>query len=227
VPDLPPQLLKADVFGTITRAGDTVVRDTRPARAWARPLARRLLRRELRALTRLAEHRGAAAGLAGVPRVLAADRATLTRSWIDATPMHLAKPRDAAYFRAAARLVRRLHAANVIHNDLAKETNWLVTPDGRPAIVDFQLAMTLRPRSPSKCSHRGALSRALGRDDIRHLLKHKRSYLPGQLTAREQRILATPSLASRAWMATGKKVYLFVTRRILHWRDREGAGDRV
>jgi hypothetical protein len=27
-------------------------------------------------------------------------------------------------------------------------------------------------------------------------------------------------------MATGKKMYLFVTRRILRWRDREGAGDR-
>jgi hypothetical protein len=49
--------------------------------------------------------------------------------------MQLAKPRDPAYFRAAAQLLRRLHAANVIHNDLAKETNWLVTPDGRPALV--------------------------------------------------------------------------------------------
>jgi hypothetical protein len=27
-------------------------------------------------------------------------------------------------------------------------------------------------------------------------------------------------------MASGKKVYLFVTRRIFRWRDREGAGDR-
>ena len=94
--------------------------------------------------------------------------------------MHLAQPRDAAYFRAAARLVRRLHAANVIHNDLAKETNWLVTPDGRPALVDFQLAMTAR-------HERGALARALGHDDLRHLLKHKRSYLPERLTAREKK----------------------------------------
>src|SRR6185436_11825933 len=113
----------------------------------------------------------------------------------------IAKPRDPAYFRAASRLLRRLHAANVIHNDLAKETNWLVTPDGRPALVDFQLAMTLEQR--------GAFARALGHDDIRHLLKHKRSYLPEKLTAREKRILATPSAASRAWMATGKPVYLF------------------
>ena len=132
--------------------------------------------------------------------------------------MQIARPRDPAYFRAASRLLRRLHAANVIHNDLAKETNWLVTPDGRPALVDFQLAMTL--------THRGAFARALGHDDIRHLLKHKRTYLPERLTAREKRILATPSLLNRAWMASGKPVYLFVTRRIFRWRDREGAGDR-
>ena len=132
--------------------------------------------------------------------------------------MQLAKPRDPAYFRDAARLLRRLHAANVIHNDLAKETNWLVTPDGRPALVDFQLAMTL--------TRRGPLARALGHDDIRHLLKHKRAYLPERLTAREKRILATPSLVSRIWMASGKKVYLFVTRKVFRWRDREGAGDR-
>jgi len=211
---MPP--LKQDVFGTITRVGDTVVRDTGGGRPWARRLAVHLMRREHRALTRLS----LGAGIEGVPRVIALTPRTLTRTWIDATPMHVARPRDPAYFRAAARLVRRLHAAHVIHNDLAKETNWLVTPDGRPALVDFQLAMTLHGR-------RGALARALGHDDIRHLLKHKRSYLPEGLTVREKKILATPSLASRIWMASGKKVYLFVTRRIFRWRDREGAGDRL
>ncbi len=207
--------LKSDVFGTITRMGDSVVRDARAARPWARRLALHLMRREHRALTRLA----LGSGVQGVPTVLDFEPGRLTRSWIDGSPMHLAKPRDPVYFRQAARLLRRLHAANVIHNDLAKETNWLVTRDGSPALVDFQLAMTLTKRS--------ALARALGHDDLRHLLKHKRSYLPEKLTAREKRILATPSLASRIWMSSGKKVYLFITRRIFHWRDREGAGDRV
>jgi hypothetical protein len=202
------------VFGSVRRAGDVVVRDAGSARAWARMLARHLMRREHRALTRLAQ----GSGLAGVPRAIELESARLTRTWIDGAPMQVARPRDPAYFRAASRLLRRLHAANVIHNDLAKETNWLVTPEGLPALVDFQLAMTV--------DRRGALARALGHDDLRHLLKHKRTYLPDALTARERRILAKRSLVSRLWMATGKKVYLFVTRRILRWRDREGAGDR-
>ncbi len=207
--------LKSDTFGTISRSGNTVIRDARAARPWARWLARHLLRREHRALTRLALKQG----IDGIPRVLDLSPGVLIRSWIEGAPMQIARPRDPAYFRAASKLVRRLHAANVIHNDLAKETNWLVTPDGRPALVDFQLAMTL--------TRRGSLARALGHDDIRHLLKHKRSYLPEALTARERRILAKPSLPSRLWMASGKRIYLFITRRIFGWRDREGAGDRI
>jgi hypothetical protein len=223
-------LLKADIFGTVTRVGDTVVRDARAARPWARRLALHLMGREHRALTRLA----LGTGIEGIPRVVELAPGVITRTWIEAAPMQIARPADPGYFRAAARLVRRLHAANVIHNDLAKETNWLVTPDGRPALVDFQLAMTLRERRTVADSerrgahtpHRGPLARSLGHDDIRHLLKHKRSYAPAHLTAREQRILATPSLLSKAWMVSGKRVYLFITRRIFRWRDREGAGDR-
>ena len=203
------------MFGRVRRRGDVVIREADHARPWARGLALHLLRREHRALTRLA----LGTGLDGVPRVLDLGDTQLTRSWIEGAPMQIARPRDPAYFRAALHLLRRMHAANVIHNDLAKETNWLVTPEGRPALVDFQLAMTL--------TRRGALARSLGHDDLRHLLKHKRTYVPDHLTARELRILSRHSLVSRIWMASGKKVYLFVTRRILRWRDREGAGDRL
>ena len=104
-----------------------------------------------------------------------------------------------AYFRAASRLLRRLYAANVIHNDLAKETNWLVTPDGRPAVVDFQLAMTL--------DKRGALARSLGHDDLRHLLKHKRTYLPEALTAREKRTENSYALPTRACGSRISKIF--------------------
>src|SRR5687768_8582866 len=89
-----PELLKSDVFGTVTRVGDVVVRDAGAAPAWARRLALHLMRREHRALTRLALGNG----LEGVPRVLDFVPGRLKRSWMDGAPMQVAKPRDAAYF---------------------------------------------------------------------------------------------------------------------------------
>jgi predicted Ser/Thr protein kinase len=154
----------------------------------------------------------------GVPRVLHSTRDTLTRSYIEGMPMHHARPRDLEYFRRAARLLRRLHRAGVAHNDLAKEPNWLVAPRLQPAIVDFQLAW----HSPT----RGRLFRLLAREDLRHLLKHKRTYCSAHLSHREHAILRKPSALSRAWMVTGKPLYLVITRRVLGWSDREGAGDR-
>lgn len=209
------ELLKTDLFGAVWRAEERgrllVIRDAGGARWWLSPLARRLCRREAAALARLD-------GLPGVPRLLAVDRRGLRREWIEGRPMQVARPANAGYFRAARRLVSSLHRNGVAHCDLAKEPNWLVTPTGTPALVDFQLAF-VAPR-------RGRLFRMLAREDLRHLLKHKRTYCPERLTARERAILATPGFTSRIWMATGKPVYLFVTRRLLGWSDREGAGDR-
>ena len=208
-------LLKSDLFGHLSleqeRGHPVVVRDSSNARWWLAWLARRLCRREARALARLD-------GLAGTPRLIATDARVLRREWIDGRPMQVARPRNPDYFRRARRLVTALHRRGVAHNDLAKEPNWLVTPIGAPALVDFQLAtVSLR---------RGKLFRILAREDLRHLLKHKRLYCPERLTERERRILATPAPVSRLWMATGKPIYLFVTRRLLGWADREGAGDR-
>jgi len=212
-----PLLLKQDLFGTVRRipadppGPACVERDTTQAAASLRWIARRLAAREARALHALRD-------LPDVPRLLAWDGDRLRRSWVPGVPLHRVVELPPGYFREALRLLRRLHAAGVVHNDLAKEPNWLVTPDGRAALVDFQLAA--RPR------HRGRLFRMLAHDDLRHLLKHKRSYRASHLTARERSILARRSPLAAAWARTGKPAYRFVTRRLLGWSDREGAGDR-
>ncbi|MBN2492928.1 MAG: serine/threonine protein kinase [Planctomycetes bacterium] len=210
--------LKTDVFGCVDlcntgTAGDApaVRRDTTAARWWARWLAVWLASREARALRALE-------GVAGVPRLLAWRDGVLLRTWIEGRPMQEARPADARYFRAARRLLRTLHRRGVAHNDLAKEPNWLVTAQGLPALVDYQLA-TVRRRP-------GRLFRSLAREDLRHLLKHKRTYCPDRLTPTDRQLLARRSWFSRVWIRAGKPVYLWVTRRWLGWADREGAGDR-
>ncbi len=214
-----PRLLKRDLFGVVRRrmlqgptgALDCVERDTGEANRWIGWLARRLAAREARALVALRR-------VPQVPMLISWDGRRLQRSWLPGVPLHQSGGVDRAYFREALRLLRRVHAAGVIHNDLAKEPNWLVSPDGRPELVDFQLAM--RPR------HRGRLFRMLARDDLRHLLKHKRTYCPEYLTTRQRAMLAQRSPIAATWARTGKPLYRFVTRRLLGWADREGAGDR-
>lgn len=209
------QLLKKDLFGEVwlqdSATEPTIVRDTRSARWWVRWLARALLKREARGLAALD-------GIDSLPALIRYDDAQLVRSYVRGRPMHVGKPRDVKYFVSAARLLRRVHRAGVVHNDLAKEPNLLVCEDGSAAFIDFQLAWY--------SNNRGRLFRIAAREDIRHLLKHKRTYCPDALTQREKCILATPSGFSRAWMGLAKPVYVFVTRRLFGWSDREGAGDR-
>jgi RIO-like serine/threonine protein kinase len=209
------QLLKKDLFGEIRLCDDGgqsyIVRDCAASSTWIRWLARYLMRREARVLAALED-------FDGIPHIAALGRDRLERNYIKGRPIHVARPSDPAWFRDCARLLRRLHTAGVIHNDLAKEPNLLVCDDGSPAFIDFQLAWHA-PR-------RGKLFRVLAYDDLRHLLKHKRSYCSQHMTARERTIVQNPSLPSRLFRWTVKPVYLFVTRRILGWSDREGAANR-
>lgn len=209
------RVLKKDLFGEVRHMpgdnGGTIVRDASKARPWLRWLARALLRREASILAALD-------GLPGVPQLVTHSPDKLERTFIRGAPMQEARPRDAVYFRRAAGALRMLHRAGVVHNDLAKEPNILVTESMQPAFIDFQLAALSRTR--------GRMFRALAYDDVRHLLKHKRTYCPDSLTQREKRILANPSMPAQIWMKTGKPVYLFITRRLLGWVDREGAADR-
>ncbi|GAB2506900.1 protein kinase family protein [Lysobacter humi (ex Lee et al. 2017)] len=208
--------LKADSFGRIALMdgpdGPFVRRDLRHVPLWLRLPAWWLARREARGLE-------AVRGVPDVPRLLGWDGRRLDRSYMAGAAMYQNPPHgDLAYFRAARRLLAQLHRRGLAHNDLAKEANWLVLDDGRPAIIDFQLASRGRPRSP--------WIRLLAREDLRHLLKHKRTYCRAALTPVELRVLRRRSWVRELWFATGKHVYRFVTRRVLRWEDNEGQGPK-
>ena len=214
-------LLKRDVFSTVERGRfrsdhgevDAVLRRLDQVPWWSFGLALHLFARERRALT-------LAKGLNVGPELLWAGRRALVRGFIDGVALHLAKPHgDVAYFRSAKAALRRLHRAGICHNDLAKEQNWLRGADGRCYVTDFQLAACFKSRS--------RLFRIAAYEDLRHMLKHKRSYAPDALTAMERKILARKSAVASIWLMTGKKVYRAVTRGIFNFTDREGGGRRL
>lgn len=210
------QALKADSFGRIAlmrdAAGPFVRRDLSHVPWWLRLPAWWLARREAQALRHV--H-----GLAAMPQLLGWNGRILDRSYLDGAAMYQRPPHgDLTYFRAARRLLQSLHRRGLAHNDLAKEANWLVLADGRPGIIDFQLATRGNPRS--------RWIRLLAREDLRHLLKHKRMYCPRAITPVERRVLKRHSWVRDAWFRSGKPVYRFITRRLLKWEDNEGQGPK-
>jgi hypothetical protein len=214
-------LLKRDVFSTVERGHfrgefgevDAVLRRLDKVPWWSFALAQHLFARERKALD-------LAKGLQVGPELLWAGRRALVRGFIDGVALHLAKPHgDVAYFRSAKQALRRLHRAGICHNDLAKEQNWLRGTDGRCYVTDFQLAACFGTRN--------RLFRIAAYEDLRHLLKHKRSYAPEALTPKERKILARKSLVASIWLMTGKKVYRAVTRGLFNFTDREGGGRRL
>jgi predicted Ser/Thr protein kinase len=214
-------MLKRDVFSIVERGiyrgpdgeVDAVVRRIDDVPWWSALIARNFLAREERALT--------VVGPLGIaPLLYFAGQRVLVRRWIDGVPLHIARPLgDRAYFRSARVALRKLHTAGFCHNDLAKEQNWLRGTDGRAYLTDFQLSTQMH--------RRGRFFRLAAYEDLRHYLKHKRSYVPEALTATERRILARKTWLTLLWMATGKRVYLWVTRGLFRFTDREGGGPRL
>ena len=213
-------VLKQDVFSTVERGTfvsangevEAVLRRIDLVPWWSYGIARHFLKREARGL--------AIAGSIGIaPPLLYLGDKVLVRGWIDGLPLHIAKPEgDAHFFRSARRALGAIHREGLTHNDLAKEQNWLRTPTGYASLTDFQLATHFR--------RRGRMFRLAAYEDLRHMLKHKRRYAPSSLTATEKRILARKTWPTRVWMATGKKVYYWITRGLLNFTDREGSGPR-
>lgn len=232
--------LKRDALGRVellARGSDRWIR--RVACGGALPgsalVARALLRREARALEALeglagVPRRTAAAGLAAVPTTDGRrpdPRAVLVREHVAGAALHEAEELPADFFERLRELVQALHARGVCHNDLHKEQNVLVRADGRPALIDFQLA-SVHPR-------RGRTFESRVHDDLRHVEKHWRRYTrdgrglegtaaaPGAPTA----TAAGPAVRRRRtwiswlWRRTAKPLYNAVTRGLLRTRDGE------
>ncbi|MCP3917264.1 MAG: phosphotransferase [bacterium] len=224
--------LKRDALGRVELLegpGGRVVRRVAcgsriPGSRWA---ARHLMERERRALQSLGgmdavPHLPEGSQAAAVPSAdgrppRAAD--VLVRSYIAGEPLHRASTLPVDFFDRLDELVQLVHARGVCHNDLHKEQNVVVRADGRPALIDFQLA-----------SYHASGSRKFAarvHDDLRHVQKHRRRYTrdgrgpEAAGVAHGAGLGKRRTLIARAWRRGVKPVYVFVTRRLLRTRDGE------
>jgi hypothetical protein len=93
------------------------------------------------------------------------------------------------FFDELRRLIDALHARQAAYCDLHKRSNILVRPDGRPALIDFQISVllddgpdTLRRRCWKRCV---AYLQGM---DLYNLYKHKRRMARAFLTEEERRL---------------------------------------
>ncbi len=128
-----------------TRTGSVVAVKRLAEGAFAGPTARERLAREIDVVSRL-DH-------PSIPRLLDVERlgsqSILVLEWVDGVPVTrwaAETPRSArdivARFADAADAILHAHQRGVVHRDL-KPSNLLITPDEKPRILDFGLAMRL------------------------------------------------------------------------------------
>lgn len=209
-----PEIHKQDALGRVEKvevdgsacARRVAVGGAIPGSAW---IARRLLERERRALRALE-------GLAGVPTLRSSHGDELVRTWVAGAPLARATSLPTDFFDRLDELVQAMHARGVCHNDLHKESNVVVAEDGRPWLIDFQLA--------SVHVHGDRAFESRCREDLRHVEKHRRRYTrngrgPNGVESQGAGRGIPRSRLARAWRRFGKPVYVAVTRGALGTRD--------
>lgn len=178
------------------RHGDRlwVVKDFRPrAFALRNTAGRVLVRREVRALQRLA-------GVAGVPSgVFRLDAHALAYHFVPGTPLaHTdlgVRARD--FFLALERLVQEMHAiGGFLHLDVRNARNVLVSERGEPLLLDFQSHLSTR-RMPAR------MRRWLERFDLAGIYKHWARRSPETMDEGRARLLAEMNRWRRLWPLRG------------------------
>jgi len=129
----------------------------------------------------------ALADVAGVPRwVGCVGRTAYAIEYIDAVPLdHLDAP-PPGFFDRLLDLVGEVHRRGVAYCDANKRSNILVDPEGRPFLIDYQIALRLGDRLPRPLrAVLAAAVRYMQRRDLYHFYKHKRRLAPDEMTPLE------------------------------------------
>jgi RIO-like serine/threonine protein kinase len=182
------------VLRVIQRDGEQwVVKDFRPRGFLVRnTIGRLLMRREIRALRRLA-------GLEGVPEdAFRIDAHALAYRYIAGMPLTGAPEecKNPAFFTAFERLLAEVHTRGIVHLDVRNGRNVLITGDGRAALIDFQshLGTAHLPQSM-----RGWMERF----DMAGVYKHWERHHPQSLGEVRVALLAGMNRWRRLWPFRG------------------------
>jgi len=167
-----------------------VLKDYSSGNATLKALGLLLLWREREAYARLE-------GLPGVPRVCAnLGPYALVTEYVESyeasrAPVALL---DESFFGRLRALIESMHARGVVHGDLKRLDNILITPAGEPYLIDFSAAFWngSNPAAAFVMPH-------LVDDDLRAVYKLKQRRVPELLTPEEEVFLNQRSSVERAF----------------------------
>lgn len=151
-----------------------------------------------------------AEGIPGVPRVSGTMGPTaLVTEYLDATEVTSAPPGllTAEFFERLTQAVNALHARGIVHGDLKKLENILVTAEGEPALVDFTAAFVTGSNPVT-----ALVLPFIVEDDLRAICKLKQRCAPHLLSEREACFLHERSAIERAYRRVRERVRLAVKR---------------
>jgi predicted Ser/Thr protein kinase len=141
-------------------------------------LGRGLCKRELKVLSQLQ-------GIDQVPQIISTfGRTGFLYHYIEGKSLDEKPDLPDSFFDELTELVRRIHTHDVCYVDMNKRGNILLGDDNRPHMIDFQISKYI----PGTLSR--PIRKYLQKEDIYHLLKHKRKFRPDLLTEDEKQRLA-------------------------------------
>jgi len=119
------------------------------------------------------------------------------------------------FFDEFFEIVKAVHARGVALVDIAKKENVVVTEDGRPFLIDFQISI-------QRSCGRGPISflwncfvRRMQRADVYHLFKHKRRIRPDLITQEELNTYCRKTWSHHLYTYLLRKPYHLVKRRFI------------
>ena len=171
----------------------------------------------------------ALAGISGVPRQLAAwGDAGFVREYVPGCNLReyraVTLP-ERAFYLELRRILDEVHARGISHNDLAKPENIVVTEEGRPVLIDFQIALGPRlPRLPGiRWLAKRFVSYMQGIDRY-HLAKQHTHDRPGDFDAEGYRLARRKGALLRLHGVLLRRPYRAVRHFVLRrWLLEDGA----
>jgi hypothetical protein len=160
----------------------------------------------------------ACADLPAVPAILGRVGPTgFVHDYVPGQPLSKDRPIPDPFFDELFTLLCELHRRNVAYVDTNKPQNILQGDDGRPHLIDFQISFDLHDFGDNPLTR--TILRRLQKEDLYHILKHKRRLRPDLLTPEEREIAQRKSWFIRLHRLITKPYFLIRRRTFKRLRD--------